>query len=343
MEIQKPNFTIFIPTYNSERYIHSCVESAISQSYSPFKVVVLDSGSTDGTLSILKGYEKKSTQLKIIPTDRRLGIVENWSQIAALADTEWFTILGHDDVLGLDFLQKMAELIEQNPRSNVLTSHFDIIDDKGDFYRKCQAIPASQNTADYVRSRFLGKRDSFATGYVIKTSTYRQVGGIPKYPDLLFADDALWVLLSQDSLIPCSQETLFQYRFHLGSTSGTPDQGRLMDAAIQYLTLLSQLGNERAALKEVLHNDAKKQMLPLAKGYLGLTLLRLSYLGQRADEQPYGQVSRLCLLIQEKPERVLKSPVILLLIGMNVTVFRKPLARMFFCLLPSYKSKARVG
>jgi glycosyltransferase involved in cell wall biosynthesis len=51
--------SIIIPCYNAEKWIKECIDSALSQTYSPIEVIVIDDGSTDNSLSIIKKYGDK--------------------------------------------------------------------------------------------------------------------------------------------------------------------------------------------------------------------------------------------------------------------------------------------
>ena len=75
MDTHKPSFTIFIPTYNSENYIRECIESAVKQEYENKRIVVLDSGSNDGTISIINNYIFTSS-IEIIQTNNLMALLE---------------------------------------------------------------------------------------------------------------------------------------------------------------------------------------------------------------------------------------------------------------------------
>lgn len=57
--------TVIIPVYNGEKYIESCLDSVYNQTYQDFEIFVVNDGSTDNTLNILKKYAKKKDNLEI--------------------------------------------------------------------------------------------------------------------------------------------------------------------------------------------------------------------------------------------------------------------------------------
>ena len=50
--------SVIIPTYNEEKVLSDCIESLGFQTYTDFEIIIVDDGSTDGTLEILKNLEK---------------------------------------------------------------------------------------------------------------------------------------------------------------------------------------------------------------------------------------------------------------------------------------------
>ena len=90
-----PRVTIAIPCFNAERWIAACVESALAQSWPEKEIVVVDDGSTDGSLGIL---EKLGTSIRLIRSDHRGG---NHARNEALrhANGEWLQFLDADDYL----------------------------------------------------------------------------------------------------------------------------------------------------------------------------------------------------------------------------------------------------
>ena len=62
------NFSVIIPTYNSENYIKRAIESLLNQTYRKFEVIVSDDGSSDNTKNILESYRQKFNEKNIFFT-----------------------------------------------------------------------------------------------------------------------------------------------------------------------------------------------------------------------------------------------------------------------------------
>src|SRR2546422_1480727 len=97
--------SIVIPTYNRERFIRDSINSALSQDYPSFEVIVVDDGSTDSTPSICSEYDDKI----------RYFDKPNGGPASALnfgikkMRGEWFKALGSDDILESNALSTFME------------------------------------------------------------------------------------------------------------------------------------------------------------------------------------------------------------------------------------------
>lgn len=63
--MKNPLVSIIIPIYNTEKYIYECLNSLINQSYSHIEIIVVDDGSTDNSLCLLKELSAKDSRLKV--------------------------------------------------------------------------------------------------------------------------------------------------------------------------------------------------------------------------------------------------------------------------------------
>ena len=100
---------IIIPVYNAKRYIRQCIKSILRQSYTGWRIVAVDDGSTDGSSNILD---------EIACTDKRIFVIhqENKGSIEArktgalsenASECEWITFVDADDLFHEDAIEKM--------------------------------------------------------------------------------------------------------------------------------------------------------------------------------------------------------------------------------------------
>ena len=59
-----PKFSIIIPVYNVEKYIDGCLKSVMNQSYKDYEVIVVNDGTKDNSMDIVKNYDVKVIEQK---------------------------------------------------------------------------------------------------------------------------------------------------------------------------------------------------------------------------------------------------------------------------------------
>jgi len=224
-----PAFTIVLPVRNGGDYLKLAIGSILAQTATDWRLLVLENGSTDETPAYLSTLD--DPRISIHAATSPLSIVENWGRIKDLPVTGYTTVLGHDDILHPDFIERALSDIAAHPDASLWMSHFTIIDGSGGVLRKCAPMPEKERGSGLLQARWTQNRDSFGTGYVFRFEDYRAAGGIPPFPGLLYADDYIWARLAQKSWLYCSPREGFQYRSHSASAARTSDAGTAIAGA----------------------------------------------------------------------------------------------------------------
>ncbi len=243
-------FTIALPVRNGGTHLHECVESILAQSCGDFDLAILDNASTDGTTEWLATL--RDERIRLYPADRPLSIQENWARIKTIPKNEFLTTIGHDDLLDSKFLETISALIHAHPDAGLYFTHFRLIDGEGKLLRRCRPMPGRETAAEFLAARLCELRDSFGTGHVLRSSAYDAIGGIPPFPKLLFADDALFLQAIGASYRATALDEMFSYRWHAASASTGCAMGELFGGLEQYGRLLADLREHDPALAEVL-------------------------------------------------------------------------------------------
>ena len=82
-----PFFTIGIPVYNAEKYLPLCLNSILSQSYRDFELILVNDGSTDGSLEICQSYQKSDPRIVVI-SQKNGGVSSASNRILEIASGE---------------------------------------------------------------------------------------------------------------------------------------------------------------------------------------------------------------------------------------------------------------
>lgn len=112
----QPLVSILIPCYNSERWIASAIESALSQTWPNKQVIVLDDGSTDDSLNVIRRYENRLTWEA--GPNRGGGYARN--RLLELAGGDWVQYLDADDYLLPDKVSEQARFVVQHPEVDIV-------------------------------------------------------------------------------------------------------------------------------------------------------------------------------------------------------------------------------
>ncbi len=102
-------FSIIIPVYNVEKYIKKCLDSVFSQTYKDFEVIVVNDGTEDKSIDIVKKYKVK------LINQKNQGLSEARNTGVKNACGEYLIFLDSDDYLEKDLLKKVSEGLKNNP------------------------------------------------------------------------------------------------------------------------------------------------------------------------------------------------------------------------------------
>lgn len=123
-----PKISIITATYNSEKYVEDSINSVISQIESNDEYIVIDGGSIDRTVDIIKKYDDSITYWK---SEKDEGIYHAWNKGLKHATGDWIMFIGSDDFLKPNALNLYKEFIERYVSEDCLyiSSKNEIIDD----------------------------------------------------------------------------------------------------------------------------------------------------------------------------------------------------------------------
>ncbi len=90
--------SVAIATHNGERYLAEQLDSILSQTYSNLEIVIVDDDSVDNTLNIIKNYQEKFSNIKLIKNIINLGVVKSFELAINNCNGEFIVLADQDDV-----------------------------------------------------------------------------------------------------------------------------------------------------------------------------------------------------------------------------------------------------
>jgi glycosyltransferase involved in cell wall biosynthesis len=114
-----PLVSVITAVFNGREHLAACIESVLCQDYPNIEHIILDGGSTDGTLMVIRHYEDQIAFWKSEPDK---GVYDAWNKGLKLARGEWIAFLGADDTYLPGAVSTYVELGRRNPEAQFLSS-----------------------------------------------------------------------------------------------------------------------------------------------------------------------------------------------------------------------------
>src|SRR5215468_4372384 len=111
--------SILIPAYNAERWISDTIRSALAQTWPYKEIIVVDDGSTDGTLAVVRRFEPRGVRVFTQPNQ---GAAMTRNTAFSLAQGDYIQWLDADDLLAPDKISKQMEAANECHSKRVLFS-----------------------------------------------------------------------------------------------------------------------------------------------------------------------------------------------------------------------------
>lgn len=183
--------SIIIPVYNAENTILRCLESIFLQTYENLEIIVVDDGSIDKTLQILKTISDK--RLKIISKDNG-GVSTARNKGLDIASGEFIAFIDSDDFVEKDFIYFMLKSAIKNSADIVVCDVVQIINKKKFIYEDIGGIVGSINSFDYLK---LLMTDKNSQGWVCNKFFRKEIlNNIVFNEDIKYSEDKLFLIFA---------------------------------------------------------------------------------------------------------------------------------------------------
>ena len=113
-ENKTPKISVIVPVYNVEQYLEQCLDSLVRQTYKNIEIILLNDGSTDSSVEILKKYEQLDNRIKLYEWEN-VGYSETLRRGICFATGDYLAFLDSDDWAEPDFIETLyTSLREEN-------------------------------------------------------------------------------------------------------------------------------------------------------------------------------------------------------------------------------------
>lgn len=105
--------SVIVPIYNRDRYLHETILGVINQTYKNLEIILIDDGSSDNVLRIMKHYEKLDKRIKVI-TQKNVGTCLTMKNALAFSSGKYIARCDSDDINELDRYEKQLKFLKEN-------------------------------------------------------------------------------------------------------------------------------------------------------------------------------------------------------------------------------------
>lgn len=211
--------SVVLPLYNHERYIVEALESVFLQSFPAREVIVVDDGSMDGSVEMVKSHFGDRPEL-VFWTKPNAGAHHTINAGVCRATSDYVAILNTDDLFNPDRLRICVELLERDYAAQMACTGLSFVDDAGSeidnpwyvealsYYQKSENLPISLINGNFIMT---------TSNFVLRRSVFEAFGYFEPYRyvhDLSF----LLNLLARGAKIVVDERPMLKYRLHQSNT-----------------------------------------------------------------------------------------------------------------------------
>lgn len=208
-----PRVSVVLPVYNAEAYLESAVRSVLDQTFQDFEVLLMDDGSSDGSLGILQAFARQDSRC-IVHTRENRGLVATLNEGIGYARGELIARMDADDLCLPERFERQVAFLDQNPDCVALGTSAWLIDAEGDRIAE-RFLPRTHGEIDQAHLRGEGGA-IYHPAVMIRASSVRSVGGYRQ--EYRHAEDFdLFLRMAEIGTLANLPEVLFCYRIHLTS------------------------------------------------------------------------------------------------------------------------------
>lgn len=117
-----------MPVYNAQEYIREAIDSILNQTFSDFEFIIINDGSTDNSVEIIKNYN--DPRIVLVDNTENKGLVSVLNQGLQLAQGEYIARMDADDISLPNRFMEQVNYLDKHPQVGILGAWFHIFGDK---------------------------------------------------------------------------------------------------------------------------------------------------------------------------------------------------------------------
>ena len=209
-------FSVIICTHNRARLLPRALDSLLAQSESDWEAIIVDDGSTDCTVEVVKRYSSICPNIHLFQRSFNRGVAAARNIGVKLSKGRFVTFLDSDDEYAVDHLAVRRSILSSDDRIQMLHGGLRIVGD-----------PFVANKDKPSEKIHLSKCEVGGT-FVVKRSVFEETGG---FKDISYAEDSTFFQTAIESHIHCQAVTHPSYIYYRNTNGQITSQESSKHAA----------------------------------------------------------------------------------------------------------------
>lgn len=229
----KIRISILMGIYNCEETLSEAIESILNQTYSGWKLIMCDDGSTDRTCEIAERYcEKYPNQIILLKNEVNKGLNYTLNHCLKYADTEYVARMDGDDISLPTRLEKEISFLDQHPEYAIVSCPMIYFDENGEW--------GQGKTFGEPKIESIAKSTPFCHApCMVRREAYLAVNGYTVDKRLLRMEDYhLWIKMFYNGYRGYNlNEPLYKMRDDRNATKRRAYKYRINEAYVRYIAV----------------------------------------------------------------------------------------------------------
>lgn len=227
-----PTLTALMTTYNTAPYVRATIESVLAQSFTDFELVIVDDGSSDETVEVIRGYQ--DSRIRLYCREENKGVGYSLQEALQYVRSPYVIKVDSDDLSHQERFARQLDALQADPGLALVKCYIEAFAESDD---ADTAERLATRQRDYAAANLIDTESLISqhlprwlcvehTSYCARTDAIRAVG----YPDQRLCEDysLFYRLNEQGYRIGCVKETLVKVRVNRQSVTAQVNHERLL-------------------------------------------------------------------------------------------------------------------
>ncbi len=246
--MNEPTLSVVMPNYNHDRFLRQAIKEILSQSFSPYEIIIIDDGSTDDSVKVIESIvrENQNANIKFLRNDQNQGVIYSVNRGLREASGQYIVFPSADDTVFPGFFEDSMRLLAKYPHAGSCSAIVDIIYADGNSIqmplKNPSAIECYLTPLECLRLLRQGEYDNWAGGNscIYRVDAVRECGG--HLPELEFICDIFLGMLVTLKYGTCFiPKQLAGFRLMAGGYSANFHSASSLDTALKIYSYAANL------------------------------------------------------------------------------------------------------